>query len=101
MKKIIANLKRQVANAKKYKNGMDEASWGYEQGVLITPNEALAILQAIRPVNKISSNVPVSGSLPSRDWLIETINEAVDEHQCLGAQTIADKIIERWEGNDH
>ena len=56
MKKIISNLKRQVANAKKYKNGMDEASWGYEQGVLITPNEALAIIEALNEVNKISSN---------------------------------------------
>lgn len=60
MKKIISNLKRQVANAKKYKNGMDEANWGYEQGVLITPNEALAIIEALKQVNKIAINNPVS-----------------------------------------
>ncbi len=42
----------------------------------------------------------VSGSFPSREWLMDVIDEVVDTNQTLGSANIADGIIERWEEND-
>ena len=39
----------------------------------------------------------VSGSFPSREWLMDVIDEVVDTNQTLGSANIADGIIERWE----
>jgi len=41
----------------------------------------------------------VSGSFPSRKWLMDVIDEVIDTNQTLGSANIADGIIDRWEGN--
>lgn len=42
----------------------------------------------------------ISGSFPSREWLMDVIDEVVDINQILSSANIADGIIERWEEND-
>lgn len=47
MKKLIADLKRQIKSCKKFDVNPDSASWGYEEGVLLTANEAKSIVEQI------------------------------------------------------
>lgn len=47
MKKLIADLKRQIKSCKKFDVNPDAASWGYEEGVLLTANEAKSIVEQI------------------------------------------------------
>ena len=44
-KEVIYNLKDQLNSIKE--EDMDKASWGYEEGVLLTGNEAKAILDIL------------------------------------------------------
>lgn len=47
--------------------------------------------------NKAKANVPVAGLLqPDREKLIKVINDRVEEMDTLGADHIADAIIEKW-----
>ena len=39
----------------------------------------------------------VGGSFPSREWLMDVIDEVVDNNQTLDSENIADSIIEQWE----
>ncbi len=48
MEKIIENIKEQIETSKNNNLGMDDADWGYEEGILLTPNEALKILEALK-----------------------------------------------------
>lgn len=45
IKALVSDLKNQVANCKKYNYNMDGSSWGYQEGVLITPNQASFIVE--------------------------------------------------------
>ncbi len=42
-------------------------------------------------------SIPAGGSFPSREWLMDVIDEVVDNNQTLGSENIADSIIEQWE----
>lgn len=58
-KKIISKLKSQVAEAKKRKDDLDENSWGYQTGVLLTPNEAIFLInyyKSTQPPTKTVNN---------------------------------------------
>lgn len=60
-------------------------------------NEVLEWMEGyLETVTKNYSIPIVSNSFPSREWLIGVINAVVDEHQTLGADNIADGIIEQW-----
>ena len=50
MKEIIKNIERQLEDIKKFKEPMDEASWGYEEGVLLSGNEAKAVIEQLKKV---------------------------------------------------
>jgi F0F1-type ATP synthase membrane subunit b/b' len=52
MKEIIKNIKAQIKSCKKYKQDLDEASWGYETGVLLTANEAQKIVDKLNEEKK-------------------------------------------------
>ena len=45
---IIERLESQIKDVKKFKQGMNKASWGYELGVLISGNEAQFILNILK-----------------------------------------------------
>lgn len=62
MEKIIKKLESELAFAVDSNEPMDEASWNDQYGMLITYNEAKAILEALKAF-KISSNVPVISSV--------------------------------------
>jgi len=47
MKQIIEKLKEQIANSIEYGNDLDAASWGMQEGVLISANEAPQIVEAL------------------------------------------------------
>jgi hypothetical protein len=47
METIIENLKNQIQQCKKYRQDMNEASWSYETGVLISANEAKFIIDLL------------------------------------------------------
>jgi len=47
MKQIIEKLKEQIANSIEYGNDLDAASWGMQEGVLISANEAQQIVEAL------------------------------------------------------
>lgn len=47
LKKLLQRLKDSVKSLKDHNEDMDEASWGYEIGVLLTGNDALLIIAAI------------------------------------------------------
>ena len=47
MKEIIKHLKRSIKECKRQKQDLDEASWGYEEGVLLSANDAQKIVDAL------------------------------------------------------
>lgn len=47
MKEIIEKLQKQIDEAIECNQPLDEASWGYEQGVIITVNEAKEIIELL------------------------------------------------------
>ena len=49
---LIKKLSDDVKLIKKYKKDMDQASWGYEEGVLISGNDALYLIQVLKEDNK-------------------------------------------------
>lgn len=46
LEKLIDYLKGEIEKLKEYDTSFDSKSWGYEEGILITGNEALTILKA-------------------------------------------------------
>jgi hypothetical protein len=44
MEKLIDYLKDEIEKLKEYDTSMDAKSWGYEEGILITGNEAKLII---------------------------------------------------------
>ena len=46
-KKIIQKLKTQIEGCKSFSEDLNECSWKYETGVLITANEAMFILKSL------------------------------------------------------
>ena len=63
MEQLFKKLKEGIAEAKKYHHPTDQASWNYQYGVLLSADEAKAVLKALTKANKISFKPPVSGSL--------------------------------------
>ena len=57
MKQIIEKLKEQIANSIEYGNDLDAASWGMQEGVLITANEAQQIVEALEGMEKIKASI--------------------------------------------
>ncbi len=45
---LIKRLKEKIAFGKKYKEDMDAASWVYEEGAIISLNEAKLIVEALQ-----------------------------------------------------
>lgn len=45
---VARELEEQINRAVRYGDPLDEASWGYEYGVLLTVNEARVVLAALR-----------------------------------------------------
>jgi hypothetical protein len=43
-KELVKRLKERIKEAIKNKDDMDSVSWGYQEGILISPNEAKLIL---------------------------------------------------------
>lgn len=46
LEKLIDYLKGEIEKLKECDTSFDSKSWGYEEGILITGNEALTILKA-------------------------------------------------------
>lgn len=78
MQRIIKYLQTSVKYCKKNKENLDSKSWGYQEGILLTPNEAIKLIDAIKKQKSLN-----------RKKLISVINKVVDEHQCLCAQRFA------------
>lgn len=53
MKKIIKNLKKQIAESKKCLLAANETNFDYKIGILLSENEATEILKALQGLNKI------------------------------------------------
>ena len=47
MKEIIAYLKKAIESCKEFGEDLDESSWVYEEGVLISANDAQKIVDAL------------------------------------------------------
>lgn len=45
METLYRDLAEDIKTIKQYNQSMDSASWGYEEGILLTGNQAKAILQ--------------------------------------------------------
>ena len=45
---VIEDIKAQIVDIKKYNQNMDGKSWGYEDGVLISGNQAQKIVDAFK-----------------------------------------------------
>ena len=48
MKKIIENLQGQIESVKHFDTDLDAASWNYQEGVLISANEAIKIVELFK-----------------------------------------------------
>jgi len=55
MEKIMKYLQEEINEAIESDENMDAANWGYEEGILITPNEAKKILEALRQPDVMKS----------------------------------------------
>ena len=44
MTKTIYSIKKQIRQCKRFNQNLDECSWGYQVGVLLTANEAQEII---------------------------------------------------------
>lgn len=52
MEKIIKNLKERIKTIKRYKADMEGASWNYEEGIIISGNEAQTIVDYYEKIKK-------------------------------------------------
>jgi len=57
MKKIIENLQGQIESVKHFDDDLDAASWNYEEGVLISANEAIKIVELFNEQKAIYEKV--------------------------------------------
>lgn len=48
LKEIIDQMEDDVQTIHQYSRSMDDASWGYEEGVLLTGNQAKKIIEALK-----------------------------------------------------
>ena len=48
MEKLVNYLKGEIERLKEYNASFDSKSWGYEEGILITGNEAILIIKACK-----------------------------------------------------
>ena len=73
MKEIIKNLKSLIKSCKKYKQNLDEADWGYEEGVLLSANEAQKIL------DKLSSQLEPQTDIEKQESIVTILSQLIDE----------------------
>jgi hypothetical protein len=64
MEHLIKRLTDSVAVAEKQGENMDDVSCGMQEGILISYNEAKAVVEALKEANLISSNIVLADSLP-------------------------------------
>ena len=81
LEKTIDYLKGEIEKLKESGEDFDKKSWGYEEGVLITGNEALTILKACegQPDTDTGSGLhlaDVNNCLPFGEWLFNNANPA-------------------------
>jgi hypothetical protein len=77
---IIKKLKDSVKEIKKYPSqNMQEASWGYEQGVLISGDDAQAIIEAFEAINSMKKYPIPHGfgeyGLPRTEFLLHRVKD--------------------------
>jgi len=48
LKEIVDQLENDVQTIQQYSRSMDEAAWGYEEGVLLTGNQAKKVIEALK-----------------------------------------------------
>lgn len=63
LEKLIDYLKGEIERLKEYDTSFDSKSWGYEEGILITGNEALTIIKACegKPDSDTSGGLHLAG----------------------------------------
>ena len=54
MEHLIKRLKDSVAFAEKEGENMDDVSWGMQEGILISYNEAKAVIKALVELHKLN-----------------------------------------------
>ena len=79
MKHLIKRLEKSVAFAEKEGENMDDVSWGMQEGILISYNEAKVVIEALKAF-KISSN-PVLDDvlLEQSNWLMANTSLEVEK----------------------
>jgi len=56
LKEIVDQLEADIEIIQQYERVMDEASWGYEEGVLLTGDQAKKIIEALKETDgKVNS----------------------------------------------
>jgi hypothetical protein len=84
MEHLIKRLEKSVAFAEKEGENMHDVSWGMQEGILISYNEAKAVIEALKAF-KISSNPMLADSAVfSKEQVIrigngETLEQAIEE----------------------
>ena len=68
MKKLLKRLQDSINLAIKQDEFNDDASWNYQQGILLDYREAKLILDALNQVNKISYNYVLVDSRCDHDY---------------------------------
>ena len=100
MKEIIKYLKEQLEQIKKYDGTMNSASWGYEEGILITGDDAEKILKHLEE----SSNIKQSNGITifsDEDMYLarKIVDDIVDNTDVSQIRDKITKMIEPYEGN--
>lgn len=81
---------------KEYKHDMNAASWGYEEGLVISANQALACINAIKEVAKLKAELAEAQRQLSFYRECHTRDKAIFHESILKArvQELAQKIRE-------
>lgn len=68
MSNLIERIKKSVELAEKEGENMDDISWGMQEGILISYNEAKKILFAVEALQKVMEwKMPVTGQFWDKD----------------------------------
>lgn len=85
METLLRELAEDIQTIEKYNQPMDSASWGYEEGILITGDEAKEILkhtaqlqadkaellEGLAKISKVTDEGYISAETNFQDWELE------------------------------
>lgn len=82
MEHLIKRLEKSVAFAEKEGENMDDVSWGMQEGVLISYNEAKEVIESLKAF-KISSNPVLVDSYPLHHCGNKLTDKEIFHDHCL------------------